>query len=105
MVFYSAVEPLSKYSPVTYYIFLLLQEFLMKTLIVMTKLIFVHRTVTKSWIRQEISLGHYKHKPQPEKQNKNRTKLGLRPWLFKFLCPPIYDRPDIINYADLSVSS
>ena len=59
----------------------------------MTELIFVHRTVTKGWIRQEISLDHYKHKPQPEKQNKNRTKLGL--------CPPIYDRPDVINYADL----
>ena len=49
----------------------------MKTLIVMTELIFVHRNVTKGWIRQEISLGHNKHKPQPEKQNKNRTILGL----------------------------
>ena len=29
----------------------------------MTELIFVHRTVTKGWIRQEISLDHYKHKP------------------------------------------
>ena len=70
-----------------HYIFLLLLGFLMKTLIVMTELIFVHRTVTKGWIRQEISLGHYKHKPQPEKQNKNRTKLVLRSLVVQFSVP------------------